>query len=287
MCTHWPEASIMGGKRNTMFLESSDEEEQLGATKLEELIRQISEKRVKLPADLRTFIKSSRAISKYQTLFQNFRHPVFIEVGSDLVLSNFTLPLYWDNMASGENLKVVALEPSSSEYLKVKAAFTQTVQKNILKIERLQNVHLRQSYEVQKKKLSEKNRQEGGARERLLYHGTSQDSCESIIRNGFNRSFSGKHATLFGQGTYFAVNGSYSANPGYSMPAADGSQRVFVARVLTGVYTQGNSSMKVPPPRSNQPDDRYDCLVDQIANPSMFIIFNDNQAYPDYLITFC
>lgn len=37
-------------------------------------------------------------------------------------------------MASGENLKVVALEPSSSEYLKVKAAFTQTVQKNILKV---------------------------------------------------------------------------------------------------------------------------------------------------------
>lgn len=37
-------------------------------------------------------------------------------------------------MASGENLKVVALEPSSLEYLKVKAAFTQTVQKNILKV---------------------------------------------------------------------------------------------------------------------------------------------------------
>lgn len=80
----------MGGKRNTMFLESSDEEEQLGATKLEELIRQISKKRVKLPADLRTFIKSSHAISKYQTLFQNFRHPVFIEVGSDLVLSSLS-----------------------------------------------------------------------------------------------------------------------------------------------------------------------------------------------------
>lgn len=94
-------------------------------------------------------------------------------------------------------------------------------------------------------------------------------------------------ATAYGQGTYFAVNASYSANPGYSMPAADGSQRVFVAQVLTGVYTQGNSSMKVPPPRNNQPDDRYDSLVDQVANPSMFIIFNDNQAYPDYLITFC
>ncbi|XP_003447633.1 uncharacterized protein LOC100707456 [Oreochromis niloticus] len=200
---------------------------------------------------------------------------------------DFTLPLYWDNMASGENRKAVPLEPSSSEYLKVKAAFTQTVQKTILKIERLQNVHLQQNYEVQKKKLSEKNRQDGGAGERLLYHGTSQDTCESIIKNGFDRSFSGKHATVYGQGTYFAVSASYSANPGYSVPAADGSQRVFVAQVLTGVYTQGNSSMKVPPPRTNQPDDRYDSLVDQIANPSMFIIFNDNQAYPDYLITFC
>ena len=92
---------------------------------------------------------------------------------------------------------------------------------------------------------------------------------------------------MYGHGTYFAVNASYSAHPTYSKPAADGSQLMFVARVLTGVYTLGSSDMKVPPPRSNsQPHDRYDSVVDRIDNPRMYVVFHDNQAYPDYLITF-
>ena len=83
------------------------------------------------------------------------------------------------------------------------------------------------------------------------------------------------------------MNASYSANPTYSRPAADGSQLMFVARVLTGVYTQGGSDMKVPPSRnSQQAHDRYDSVVNIMDNPSMYVVFHDNQAYPDYLITF-
>ncbi|XP_072233038.1 uncharacterized protein [Leuresthes tenuis] len=202
-------------------------------------------------------------------------------------LPDFTLPLYWDNMAADENLRVVPLDHSSAEYRTVQEAFKKTVHKTILKIERLQNVPLRRAYEVQKKHISEKNRQEGGAGERLLYHGTSQDNCDAIKTKGFNRSFSGKNATVFGHGTYFAVNANYSASPVYSRPAADGTQVIFVARVLTGVFTPGRSDMKVPPPRnSQQPHDLYDSVVDTTDDPSMFVVFHDDQAYPDYLITF-
>ncbi|XP_040887490.1 protein mono-ADP-ribosyltransferase PARP14-like [Toxotes jaculatrix] len=200
---------------------------------------------------------------------------------------DFTLPLHWDNMAPGETMKVVALQPSSAEYRTIKQAFKQTVSKTVVKIERLQNVHLHQAYEAQKKHISDKNVQEGGAGEKLLYHGTTQDNCDSIMKTGFNRSFAGQNATAYGQGTYFAVNASYSAKPTYSKPAADGSQLMFVARVLTGAYTVGNSTMKVPPLRnSQQQHDRYDSLVDKIDNPKMYVVFHDNQAYPDYLITF-
>jgi len=94
-------------------------------------------------------------------------------------------------------------------------------------------------------------------------------------------------AAAYGHGTYFAVNANYSASPAYSRPAADGTQVIFVARVLTGVYTPGRSDMKVPPPRnSQQPHDLYDSVVDRMGNPSMFVVFHDDQAYPDYLITF-
>ncbi|XP_026018060.1 uncharacterized protein LOC113018874 isoform X2 [Astatotilapia calliptera] len=202
-------------------------------------------------------------------------------------LPDFTFPLYWDPMAANETMKVVSLETSSAEYHTVKEAFKRTVPKTVMKIERLQNVHLRRAYEAQKKHISDKNAHEGGAAEKPLYHGTTQENCHSIMTTGFNRSFAGQNATAYGHGTYFAVNASYSAQPTYSKPAADGSRLMFVARVLTGVFTQGQATMKVLPLRnSQQPHNRFDSAVDKIDNPAMYIVFHDNQAYPDYLITF-
>lgn len=94
-------------------------------------------------------------------------------------------------------------------------------------------------------------------------------------------------ATSFGHGTYFAVNASYSAKPTYSKPTADGTQMMFVARVLTGIYTLGQRGMKVPPHHSGgQSHDTFDSVVDVFINPNMYVVFHDNQAYPEYLITF-
>ncbi|KAG7241534.1 hypothetical protein INR49_025439, partial [Caranx melampygus] len=103
-----------------------------------------------------------------------------------------TLPLYWDTMAQVENLKVVALNPFSAEYQTVEKAFRRTVTMTIKKIERLQNIHLRWAYEVYKKHISDKNGRRG-AGEKILYHGTSQDNCDSIIKTGFNRRFAGQN----------------------------------------------------------------------------------------------
>lgn len=90
---------------------------------------------------------------------------------------------------------------------------------------------------------------------------------------------------MYGKGVYFAVNAQYSAR-GYSQPDASGTKRMYVARVLTGRYTKGEAQMKNPPPRANDPTDRYDSLVDNCQKPNMFVIFHDDQAYPEYLITF-
>ncbi|XP_014842233.1 PREDICTED: poly [ADP-ribose] polymerase 14-like [Poecilia mexicana] len=202
-------------------------------------------------------------------------------------LEDFTFPLEWDNMTHGEVLKRVTLESSSPEYRRVKQGFKLTANQTVMKIERVQSIHLRRAYEAQKKKIFEKNKQEGGANEKFLYHGTTENNCDSIMKTGFNRRFCGQNATSFGEGTYFAVNASYSTHPAYSRPAADGSQLMFVVRVLTGVYTLGQTGMKVPPPRDNQqPHILYDSVVDRMNRPNMFVVFHDDQAYPDYLITF-
>ena len=61
---------------------------------------------------------------------------------------------------------------------------------------------------------------------------------------------------------------------------------MFLNRVLTGQYTVGNPSYITPPPKSPRSHDLYDSVVDDINNPSIFVIFADAQVYPDYLITF-
>ncbi|XP_042073693.1 protein mono-ADP-ribosyltransferase PARP15-like [Haplochromis burtoni] len=112
-------------------------------------------------------------------------------------LPDFTFPLYWDSMAASESMKVIPLDPSSVEYRTVKEAFKRTVTKTVMKIERLQNVHLRRAYEAHKKQISDKNAWEGGEREKLLYHGTTQENWYSIMKTGFNRSFAGKNGECF------------------------------------------------------------------------------------------
>lgn len=90
---------------------------------------------------------------------------------------------------------------------------------------------------------------------------------------------------MYGKGVYFAVNAVYSARY-FSPPDASGLKHLYVARVLTGRYTVGDAEKKAPPPRGNDPTDCFDSLVDNQQQPSMFVIFHDDQAYPEYRITF-
>ena len=66
-----------------------------------------------------------------------------------------------------------------------------------------------------------------------------------------------------------------------------GSQRVlYLARVLVGQYCQGSSSMKKPPPiNSEQPEILFDSMVNNENDPSIFVVYYDNQSYPEYIIT--
>jgi len=109
-------------------------------------------------------------------------------------------------------------------------------------------------------------------------------SC--IHLNYFNIHFSFK-ATAYGDGVYFAVNASYSCQGAYSRPDANGSKKIYYCAVLTGEYTLGKQGMRVPPPKPDGGKDAlYDSVVNNVSNPIMYIIFNDTQAYPLYIITF-
>lgn len=95
---------------------------------------------------------------------------------------------------------------------------------------------------------------------------------------------------VHGNGVYFAVNASYSARDQYSPRDFNRNKRIYRCRVLTGEFCQGAQGMKVPPNKPNPGAGTthilYDSVVDNVRNPGIFVIFNDTQAYPEYLITF-
>ncbi|XP_051478711.1 protein mono-ADP-ribosyltransferase PARP14-like [Apus apus] len=195
------------------------------------------------------------------------------------------LPMHWEDMKE-ERVKLVNLQPSCQEYLEVERQFRKSCPTMVIeKIERMQNPYLWQTYQIKKISLCAKNKNENN--ERMLFHGTTASSLSNINYNGFNRAFAGKNAAAIGNGTYFAVNASYSARDTYSRPDKNNRRYMYLARVLTGQYCAGRRGLRTPPPKNPvDPFDLFDSVVDDVTNPSMFVIFNDIQAYPEYLITF-
>jgi len=93
-------------------------------------------------------------------------------------------------------------------------------------------------------------------------------------------------ATAFGKGVYFAHFFCYSAQHVYSMPDRNKNKYIFQCRVLTGSYCSGQPELMEPPARDKKSLALYDSVVDVPKNPSVFVIFQDHQAYPEYLVTF-
>ena len=123
-------------------------------------------------------------------------------------------------------------------------------------------------------------------KEKRLFHGTSPGSVEAICKENFDWRLSGKNATVFGDGSYFALNASYSHS--YATRDNDSSQFMFLAKVLVGSYTNGDSRYRRPPSKqpSNPASDRYDSCVDNILNPTIFVTFDIDQCYPEYVIKY-
>lgn len=60
---------------------------------------------------------------------------------------------------------------------------------------------------------------------------------------------------------------------------------MFLARVLVGEFTNGLSTYARPPPKDSQAT-FYDSCVNSVQDPSIFVIFEKHQIYPEYLIKY-
>ena len=97
---------------------------------------------------------------------------------------------------------------------------------------------------------------------------------------------------LWGRGNYFAVNASYSDSYAHSVHDTN-MKKLLVAFVLTGLsyYCNQDRSLTMPPYRSEQDDPsgirrRYHSVNGVTGGTTVYITYDNNQAYPAYVITY-
>ncbi|XP_071169371.1 protein mono-ADP-ribosyltransferase PARP14-like [Mytilus edulis] len=209
---------------------------------------------------------------------------------SKLTDGAFDMPSKWAPMDQTENIKIVTLQPADKEYQDVVQDFQTNMAgyyNSIIKIEKIQNRTLQQQYAAKKKSMDSTNAKRNN-NELKLWHCTAMEAVDSINTYGFNRSYCGKNAVAYGNGVYFAVNPTYSAQAQYARPDPNGNKRMYMCKVLVGEFTKGQGGMNVPPPKPVAGGGHilYDSVVDNPLSPRIFVIFHDTQAYPEYLIVF-
>ena len=114
-----------------------------------------------------------------------------------------------------------------------------------------------------------------------MFHGCDAGVVDKILQQGFNRSFCGKNATLYGKGVYFARDAAYSSATVYATPDTKGRQYILASRVIVGDYCMGKEDALTPDVRDQSTQSLYDSTVDNVENPSVFVTYHDAQAYPE------
>ncbi|XP_070976970.1 protein mono-ADP-ribosyltransferase PARP12-like [Oncorhynchus clarkii lewisi] len=196
--------------------------------------------------------------------------------------SNFrALPGHWDKAQTPETgYKRVDLPCLSVEFKEIQGFFQKTMRGfSIRQIERIQNKALWEVFQWQRD-LMKKNNRGRNVTEKQLFHGTDSKYLHAICLNNFDWRICGLNGTAYGKGSYFARDAKYSN----SYTGQSNMRSMFVCRVLVGDYTEGHSRYLRPPSKDGGDTIFYDSCVDDVSNPSIFVVFEKHQVYPEYLI---
>lgn len=126
----------------------------------------------------------------------------------------------------------------------------------------------------------------GNDNELFLFHGTTSELAQIIVKQNLDPRLAGKNGSLLGKGTYFAVNAKYSHD--YTEYDSNYHRYMFLARVLTGKRCKG-SQKYLRPPLVNPQNPRgatFDSCVENESDPSIYCIFHNSQFYVEYLIEY-
>uniref|UniRef100_A0A667WTG9 Si:ch73-252i11.1 n=1 Tax=Myripristis murdjan TaxID=586833 RepID=A0A667WTG9_9TELE len=193
------------------------------------------------------------------------------------------VPAYWDKTQIPETgYKRVSLQRSSEEFKRIEGLFCNTMAGfDIVQIERIQNKKLWEFYDCQKNYMK-KNNAGRNVQEKKLFHGTDSKHVHAICHDNFDWRICGTHGTAFGRGSYFARDAKYS----HSYTGQSDVKSMFVSLVLVGQYTRGSSDYVRPPSKDGGDVHFYDSCVDDVRDPSIFVVFEKHQIYPEYLLQY-
>jgi len=219
------------------------------------------------------------------------------------IISSFgitsTVPKYWVKKQSSD-LQKFDVYPGTEEYGKVMNPFFASVglsmygsfshhkgiyyseysrgkSINVVKVTRNQNLKLWAYYSLKVNEISSKNG--GDANEQWLYHGSRAGAYDAIMRDGFDirvASMSG----AYGAGIYFATQASTSR--AYCSTLPNGNMAMLICKVIVGSVGTGHSGLRRPPPKYFSSE----ILHDSVSGGGMYVIFDNYQAYPMYLVEF-
>eukprot|EP00347_Sterkiella_histriomuscorum_P017154 403350461 len=203
---------------------------------------------------------------------------------------NFEFPNSWEqidqHILKQKNLIIIPLAQGGHEWIQIENQFKVTMpQAKILSIERVQNQKLWTNFTHAVDNIT--SQWEKQPETRMLFHGTRQTPPEKIYdsEEGFNMQFSS--GGMWGQPLYFSQTSSYSDNYRFQLP--QNTFQMFFARVLVGNYAPlpSSNSIKMPPIVQGDAKGQYhDSIKGNTAGSDIFMIYANNKAYPEYLITY-
>ena len=229
------------------------------------------------------FFKVQAAVSAIQEEILTFT------VNSESSDGEVALPPEWQKQSKTTELFPVV--QGSAEWQQVEGKFGSTMGGGkVHSIDRIQNSWIWKKYVFQKKRMEMKNN--GRINEKELFHGTRRNNPSNIYEgeDGFDMRFC--QSGMWGLANYFAVNASYSHN--YSYTSGNGRQ-MFLVKVLTGdTYNcPSDSSLRMPPvkPSTTQAgvemaQMKYDTVSGTTNGSQVFMTYDNDKAYPAYLITY-
>jgi len=124
--------------------------------------------------------------------------------------------------------------------------------------------------------------------ERRLFHGLpgGWPNVVRIARQNVDPRSDERRPTPYGLGVGFSVSAGRGSLFGHSMTQRDianGLRYVVLARVLVGRSTRGLPFMKGP---SLHGDPLYNSTVNDMTNPTEYVLFDRRHIYPEYVIAY-